>query len=233
MPFESFHTSMDEGIAAVGFIALIAVFFYLLVLGFLILTYVLQSISMYSIAKRRGIRNPWLAWIPVGNMWMLGSIADQYQYVAKGKVRNRRKALLGLSIAMYVLMIPLYALYFMIIILSVASPETFAGDGIWVYGLALLLLAFAMMVIAIVAVVFQYIALYDLFVSCNPNNAVLYLVLSIFVNVTMPFFMFACRKKDLGMPPRKEDVPVQQIPVEEIPVEETAAEEPVEEIPEE
>ena len=39
--------------------------------------YVLWSLGVYTIAKRRGIRKPWLSWIPVGNLWILGSISDQ------------------------------------------------------------------------------------------------------------------------------------------------------------
>ena len=39
--------------------------------------YVLQSLSLYTIANRRGIRNPWLAWIPVGSSWTIGCISDQ------------------------------------------------------------------------------------------------------------------------------------------------------------
>ena len=30
--------------------------------------YVLEALSLYTIAQRRGIRKPWLAWIPVVNM---------------------------------------------------------------------------------------------------------------------------------------------------------------------
>lgn len=47
---------------------------------------------------------------------------------------------------------------------------------------------------------FQYIALYRIYKSCDPKNTTLFLVLSILFNITMPFFLFACRKKDLGMP---------------------------------
>ena len=50
--------------------------------------------------------------------------------------------------------------------------------------------------------VFAYICYYDLFRSCSPKNAVLYLVLSIVVSITMPFFIFACRNSDEGMPPK-------------------------------
>lgn len=209
MPDTYVYEPEAAGMAAVGVIALIIVGFYLLVFGFLILTYVLQSLGMYTIAKRRGIHKPWLAWVPVGNMWILGSISDQYQYVVKGRVRNRRKVLTGLTVGMYALMVPVYVLYFMMIIFAAAAPEAVGEEPALVYLLLVFLAVLAMMIVAIVAMVFQYIAIYDLFASCEPNNAVVYLVLSILINVTLPFFMFACRKKDLGMPPRKTETPAQ------------------------
>jgi hypothetical protein len=46
-------------------------------------------------------------------------------------------------------------------------------------------------------------ALYDVYRSLDPANAVLYLVLSILFSPTEPFFLFFNREKDLGMPPRK------------------------------
>ena len=209
MPYTYGYEATDAGMAAVGVIALIVVGIYLLMFAFIILTYILQSLGMYTIAKRRGIRKPWLAWLPVGNMWILGSISDQYQYVAKGRVRNRRKVLTGLTIGMYALMVPVYVLYFMMIILAAAAPDAVAGESALAFMLVVFLVVFAMMTVAIVAAVFQYIAIYDLFASCDPNNAVVYLVVSIFISVTLPFFVFACRKKDLGMPPRKTEIPSQ------------------------
>ena len=91
------------------------------------------------------------------------------------------------------------------------------------------------LVISVIAVVLQYMATYDVFISCDPNNAVLYLVLSIFVNVTMPFFIFACRNKDLGMPrrrPAQPAAPVVPKPAdEEAPVQTEEAPDAVEEAP--
>ena len=37
---------------------------------------VLSALALYTIAKRREIANPWLAWIPLGQAWILGSISD-------------------------------------------------------------------------------------------------------------------------------------------------------------
>ena len=65
--------------------------------------YVLLSLGLYTIAKRRGINKPWLAWVPVANLWLLGCISDQYRHVAHGQVKNKRKSMLILMIVMLVL----------------------------------------------------------------------------------------------------------------------------------
>lgn len=170
--------------------------FYLIAISFGVVSYVFTSLSVYTIAKRRGIHHPWLAWVPVGSVWLWGCISDQYQQFAKGKIRNRRKVLLGLAIGFMAAFFLLFACAF-----SVAIAEAMgagAAIGLWLF--AMLLLYFAMLAMAVVLAVFEYIALYDLFSSCDPDNAVLFLVLTIFFSVTLPFFLFACRKKDRGMP---------------------------------
>lgn len=52
--------------------------------------------------------------------------------------------------------------------------------------------------------VFQYISLYDVFQSCNPGTSVVFLVLSVIFPILVPFFLFADRKKELGMPRRRD-----------------------------
>ena len=95
------YGAMDEA-TAVG-MALFYLIYFLVMGGISIVAYVFQSVSMYSIANRRGIKNPWLSWVPLGNLWMLGCISDQYRYVAKGQVKNKRKSLLILGIVMSLL----------------------------------------------------------------------------------------------------------------------------------
>lgn len=68
-------------------------------------SYVLYSLGLYTIAKRRGINNPWLAWIPVGSVWILGYIADDYRTRQTGRKRNLRTWLVALTIAMSVLLV--------------------------------------------------------------------------------------------------------------------------------
>ncbi len=190
-------------------IALVLYLIYMLVmLAVSVGSYVLYSMGVYSIAKRRGIHKPWLAWIPVGNLWILGSISDQYQYVVKGKVKNKRKTLLILDILMVVGSVAMVVLYAVAIVGMIAGGkggeefEYLQGAAIGAL-LGILLAALALAAMSVAAAVIQYMALYDLFSSCEPNNNVLYLVLSIFVSIALPIIVFVCRSKDLGMPPRK------------------------------
>ena len=97
-----------EGLGA-GFAAFYTV--YSLVASFFgIAVYVLRALGIYSIAKRRGINHPWMSWVPVLDLWVLGCISDQYQYVVKGKVKNKRKWLLGLNIVLAVIYIVFFVL---------------------------------------------------------------------------------------------------------------------------
>ena len=53
--------------------------------------YIFSALGLYTIAQRRGLRNSWLAWIPVANVWILGSLSDQYRYVVRNEVRSKRR----------------------------------------------------------------------------------------------------------------------------------------------
>ena len=198
--------SLGEGLAAgaLGVVVAVVLIFALVLLALSLVSYVLGALGLYRIAKRRGIHHAWLAWIPVGASWLLGSVSDHYQYVAKHKVTKRRKVLLALSILAVCVSVGE-------VIVAVIS-ELVAGT----IGLSLVLGLFyvLMMGISIAAMVFCYIAYYDLFASCRPGSAVLFLVLGIFFSCTLPFFVFACSGSDQGMPPRRERRPAPQIPYE-------------------
>jgi len=177
-----------------------------------LLVYILQSVGFYSVAKRRGIHHAWLGWIPVANMWVLGSIADQWRFVSKGKVTKNRRTLLALQIVIFVLYLILFVAAFFVgfSIAEAMMNGTDPSFELMGSSIVALVVYFAMMVIAIILTVFQYIALYGYFASCNPNNAVAFLVLGIIFPFLLPYFIFFGRKGDLGMPPR---VPVQPAPV--------------------
>ena len=56
---------------------------------------------------------------------------------------------------------------------------------------------------AVLLALLQWVSLRDVYASSRPEKTFLYTLLSILVPVTVPFFLFACREKDGGMPPRR------------------------------
>lgn len=171
-----------------------------------IASYVLTALALYTLAQRRGIKNPWLSWIPLVNCWIIGSLSDQYRYVVKGEIKNKRKTLLILNILNAVLSIALVIAVVAMVITgfqsAMGSMDVFMS-GIMGMVFGVLGLCIPMTVIGIVTIVIRFMALYDIYTSSSPQNNVLYLVLSILFRVTEPFFLFLCRDKDEGMPPRR------------------------------
>ena len=175
-------------------LAILGIFLVILavVLAVALVFWVFRSIGLYTIAKRRGIGNAWLAWIPIGCDWVRGSVSDQYQHLVKGKVTSRRKILLVLNAIGLVIGLGSGILT----VLQTIAAQT--NVGVVSLGIAGLLTPVLTWGVGIAVLVFNHICSFDLYRSCNPENAVVFLVLGIVLPVTEPFFYFACRKKDLG-----------------------------------
>lgn len=173
-----------------------------------IASYVLTSMALYSLASRRGIGKAWLSWVPILNVWIVGSLSDQYRYVVKGQYTAKRKSLLILKVlsvifvlsaliaggflAADVARIMMYGIRMEAVLSQILGPMLgIAGLVLPIFGLA------------IASAVIYFMALYDVFQSMDPANGVMFLVLSILFPVTEPFFLFFNREKDKGMPPRK------------------------------
>lgn len=196
-----------------------------------IAVYVFTALSLYTLASRRGISKAWLAWIPVANVWILGSLSDQYRYVVKGEVRSKRKWLLTLAILQAVIYV-----VFVVLAVIIAGNAFFGmmshisehqlmnrimGPVFGLLGMCIPLIG-----VAIAQAILYYMALYDVYTSCDTRNNVVYLVLSIIPGVSTiakPLFLFLCRDKDEGMPPRRQAEPAivpEEPPVWEAPKEE-------------
>lgn len=175
--------------------------------------YIFMSLGLFAIAKNRRIQNPWLAWIPVGNLWLLGCISDQYRYVALGQKQNRRKRLLLLSI-LEAAAIPLAVLLFVLYFLAV-SFGAIAGDTMPVVLIMLCVVLFLILLALVIGVIVVFVLLQiqrfkaycDLFSSCMPKKAKLFSTVSIIaccfgIDLAAAILVFICRNKEEGMPPR-------------------------------
>ncbi len=171
-------------------------------LSFGIALYICQGMGLSTIARRREIQNPWLAWLPLGNLWILGSISDQYQQIALEQEKTKRRTLLLLGV------------------LCLAAAAAF-GVGLWGANSGELEARFAdtppMAMAAVFMVLFllaggcwlllrinAYIAAFYLFRSCTPGRAPVYLLLSIVMYMALPVMVFALRKKDEGLTIRRD-----------------------------
>jgi len=183
---------------------------------FHIAAYVLSALTFYTVATRRGIRKAWLSWIPVLNVWILGSLSDQYRYVVKGQIKSKRKILLAFHLTTVlcgavVFGTTVYAVTETVMNIMRGSSNHMILNLITGPVITAACVSLPIFALSIASAVIRYMALYDIYTSMDPANNVLFLVLSIFFSVTEPFFLFFNRNKDLGMPPRKQP-PVQEQP---------------------
>ena len=193
---------VNEEILRVVMVVLAAVMTVALVTRLVLFT--LRSVGLYKIARRRGLRSAWLAWVPVACDWVMGSVADQYQYVVKGRIKNRRLPLMLLKLSMTVLRIITVSIGFTWLQIGI---QTLMGQ-IPVGAVTPLIGAYVMPVLAwacgVAYLVIRCFAVYDLYRSCTEKYNVLYLVLGLVFKFLEPVFFLLCRNKEEGMPPRRQ-----------------------------
>lgn len=195
--------SMNSVGAIVGIVGMV----FFVAFAWLIVQYVLRSLSIYTVAKRRGVANAGLAWVPVVWVWTLGGVCDQYDGT-HGFRRKWRTVLLTLSIVVAAAGVFAYILLFA----QAARVAAFTQYNHYYYdeeeiirtvfgafaGSYVLLIIAA--VVASVLGICQSICLFKFYESCRPNDAVKLLLLSLLVPFAEPFCLLSCRNYDLGMP---------------------------------
>ena len=165
----------------------------------MIICYVFYSLGLYTIAKRRNLRYPGLAWVPLVSNYVLGSVSDQYDLSYTGKYTKMRLVLLWFSIVLLAVFIIL-----VIALISLLASLPYIFSGFSPMNMAqFMYLPFLYMILlpaAMVVAIIQYIAIYNVYRSCSPDYALMMLVFSIIFPIIIPFVFFAIRKNDKGMP---------------------------------
>jgi len=172
------------------------IMFFLIVAVILILVcHIFYAVGLFTIAKRRELRHSGLAFVPVANLWLFGLAADQYDIITTGRNMKLRHFTLWFGIA-FAVCYTVYLVYYLDFLNTLF--ETFSFGSV-VPSASLMILMLIMMLLAIAYAVFYYIALYKIYRSASPENAVVLLVLSIFFSIIIPFVLFAIRKSDKGL----------------------------------
>lgn len=120
--------------------------------------YILQGVALYRMAKKLEIDSPWLAFVPIANVWMLGKIADANEATPKHAKR--------LLISSAILLIPLAGIMGAVVGALLSGNDTLGTAGI------ALMIAFCVIVFvtAIVYSVFTYIAYYRICQNFAPEQ---------------------------------------------------------------
>ena len=180
------------------------------ILAVLIPNYVLTGIGYSTIAKRRGVKGYWLAWIPVAKNWVIGGIADEYDQRHLGCKRRFRLFMLLSSVVNVLSTILLFVAIAAIVPLvrsSIAGNEEEMLNHFmqfyFCFEYGVLGLAFSSGLFT----AFYYISVYKIIESFTPKLAVLFFILSIFVGLFLPIWLVVMRKKGYPYPEETEEIP--------------------------
>lgn len=163
--------------------------------------YLLESISVYEMAKSAQIKNPWLAFIPVANDWVFGTLAEKYK-----KKNGTKSARFGIILPVLegIVLIESIALTIFTVI-SVKEITGYALDAVntsaemapeqFMSLIPVIILYFALIAVAIAYAVVFFIALWRVYSSFDKSNATLYIVLSVIFTISVPIILFIIRNR--------------------------------------
>lgn len=174
-----------------GFALVVMLAFYFLLLCAAIAMYVLGGIGMMKMAKSCGLKHTWMAFLPFASTYQMGKIAECNTQPGKKALPLRHFALIG-QIVITVLGIGYYVWYAMQVISISASGEVFSPfDVFTMLGGALGFVALIWLLSASFSVLIYYIY-WKIFRLFAPQNAVLFLLLSILLGA-QPILVFIIR----------------------------------------
>ena len=172
--------------------------------------YVFESIGMYSISRRRIPGTSGFAWIPILRWFKLGQIADDAVLHKRGSRTHFMVLMPVFQIAGGILtgiggFLALISFDFSTttwhdllqngsqnIMDQISRGEISASAASLTAGMIFLAVGY---ILVVIASVMMYICYYHIFKSCAAGY-IAFFVLSLVFPVTIPFFLFAVRKKD-------------------------------------
>ncbi|MBE6788925.1 MAG: hypothetical protein E7539_04590 [Ruminococcaceae bacterium] len=183
--------------SALFILFIIGIYFMLFV--FLIAAYIFQGISILNLCKKLNISNGGLGFVPFASVYKLGQIADRSSAAYREK-KHYARLLLILQIVMSFLYIPFYILTFILSANNVGLYTKYGQDFRFNDSFAVsivltyVLIALAIMAMSIIFSIFVYIACHKIYRLFVPQNAVLFLILSILFGFNWLFLFIASRK---------------------------------------
>ena len=172
-------------------LGIILLVLYLILMGVELANYVMVSLSVYTLAKHRDIPNPWLAWIPVANYWMIGRLTNALD-LQKGLERKWHVTLLSLTLWSVGLTV---VAYLSLIVAGIAYSFIGYLDLLPMI-LPFYLLIIVAAVVAVALTICTAICIFKIFEATVPQKAVRYLLCFLLVPLGAGICLLKARNAD-------------------------------------
>ncbi len=138
-----------------------------------------SSIALFRIARIQGLQSAWVAWVPLGSLWVMGSIADQHQ-----KLLHGRRGFLR-----WVLMLHTVCSGLLLYVVAFSSPLAAALEGLAVQYLLI------PMILSIGGIVAVYIALHKVYKCSAIVDSEAFTILGVLFSLPTPFLLWHTARK--------------------------------------
>lgn len=160
--------------------------------------YALNGVGVSAMAKKLGVAHPNGAYVPFYRYKIFGDVAEAAALRNPGaKRRKYGKILFGLTIGYFVAFLFFFVAFFVIFAIAgassgaapLSSDDAFSGLALLLTILVCIAVYIGLMVVAVLLIVFNYMAYYQIYRCFSPEYAVLWLLLTIFVSASAPILM--------------------------------------------
>lgn len=163
--------------------------------------YILRAVGIYKMALNAGIKQPWIAFVPVANAYTFGLIAEK---------NNRKKTTEKTKFSVVLLTLRIIGTLFFVaaavtFVIATSKILTFAYTAYEndtklsleaLGSIVLPIVLFAVFTLVTLAfIIIRYIALWRIYNAYDSSNAAAYTVVSVLFNFTDPIFLFILRNR--------------------------------------
>lgn len=162
-------------------------------LAFLLVDYIFTGLALMTIGKARGLKYPWLIWVPFASNYQFGAVADDINNKL-GRRSCYRKLLLAFLIVLET--IGVVSLLFSFYLQLEVYSYSYYDETLWMMiAIGSILLSVVTIGVSIAYLVFQIKAMYTIFKDYSSENAVLFTVLSVLFSFLRGPLLFSVRNK--------------------------------------
>lgn len=194
--FDAGSMSGAEAAIGNGFMLVVVGLVYVVLFAYLIVNYVIRAIGLYRIAKQNGTQNPWLAWVPYADLYLLAKITGD---VSLGKRRLKNTGLWLILIPIGISVLSVSFIFGFIMLAAIAGFSMAAGYETALFAVVALLLFVALILILCAAELLYYI-IYGMtyYTLCTKfkesTHSVFYTLMALFVPLADAIIMLKLSK---------------------------------------